>query len=73
MSNSKQELGKIVQENKTSLVGETIFRLLEIMLQEAREKNDKAKGADIFVNQGEIEAYKNLMNIFSRKPSPSPN
>jgi hypothetical protein len=71
--NRKQELSKVVQDNKGSLLGESILGLLDILLQEAREKNDDSKGEEYLRIQGEIASYKAIIAIFTRKPSPTAN
>lgn len=66
--NRKGELSRFCYESNGTLTGQNFVVLLELLLDEVRKKNDEAKDEEIFRNQGEIRAYKYILNLFLKKP-----
>ena len=56
----KVDIVTLLCENRTSPVGHAMISLLDICIQEVREENDSASIGQIPVNQGRIEAYKQI-------------
>lgn len=52
--------------NRTTLVGQSLSKLLDILIQEMRERNDYAVDVEIHFNQGEIRAFQRLKSYLER-------
>ena len=46
--------------NRETVVGHSLGKLLDILIQEMRERNDYAVDTEVHFNQGEIRAYQKL-------------
>ena len=68
LENRKGELSRFCYESKGTLTGQNFVVLLELLLDEARRKNDDAKIVSIYRNQGEIRSLKTLLGFFLKKP-----
>jgi hypothetical protein len=64
----QSELERWCWEVRGAPAGQQFVELLKVYLDNTRIKNDDAVGNDYFLNQGEIRAYKKLINLFSKAP-----
>lgn len=68
LENRKGEFTRFCYDSRGTLTGQNFVALLELLLDEARKKNDDAKIVTIYRNQGEIRSLKTLLGFFQKKP-----
>ncbi|HLE18224.1 MAG TPA: hypothetical protein VI728_08060 [Syntrophales bacterium] len=52
--------------NRGTIIGQSLSKLLDILIQELRERNDHAVDVEVHFNQGEIRAYQRLKLYLER-------
>jgi hypothetical protein len=70
VDSKKRELIQAVSDNRDALVVQYLTSLITLLTDEARKKSDEASDTEVYRNQGEIRAYKQLLNIFTRPIPP---
>lgn len=71
MDSKKRELIQAIAENRDALVIQYLTALITLLTDEARKKSDEASDVEVYRNQGEIRAYKQLLNTLTRPIPPS--
>jgi hypothetical protein len=67
LENNKGEFVRICYDDRGTRLGQALVGFLEFLQDEARRKNDEAEGVEVSRYQGEIRAYKKLLNYFLKK------
>lgn len=67
LDNRKNEFVKVCYEERGTRLGQSLVEFLTFLQDETRRKNDVAEAVEIYRNQGEVRAYKQLLNFFIKK------